>query len=144
MTAIYQANLLANNDLVSKHITLIASGAGKNARIICQQFQDNFVVLGGSGITIGLVLSMLLFAKSQRCKTLGKLALVPCFTGVQAPWTTPPIISGFIVANWQGAVLQIVIILISTAIYLPFFKIQDRQYAKEEQQAIETDNGVNA
>lgn len=190
MQAIYTANFTANQDLVNKHIALVASGAGRNAHIIAQQFQDNFVVLGGSGITFGLVLSMILFGRSQRCKTLGKLALVPglfninepvlfgfpivlnpfmfipfivvplisglltylsiyfglvpCFTGILAPWTTPPIVSGLIVAGWQGAILQIVIMLISTAIYLPFFRAQDKVYVAQEKQQVEVDgDGVD-
>ncbi|SMC27560.1 PTS system, cellobiose-specific IIC component [Clostridium acidisoli DSM 12555] len=191
MGAIYQANALGNQDVVKTGAKLIASGAGRNAHIIAQQFQDNFLTMGGSGITIGLVLAMFFFAKSKRLKTLGNLALVPglfninepvlfgfaivlnpfmfvpflivpiisglltyfaiysglvpCFTAVQAIWTTPPIISGLIVAGWRGAVLQIVIILIATAIYLPFFKIQDAQYLKEEREselAIESDDNL--
>lgn len=178
MGAIYQANTLANQDVVKSGAKLIASGAGKNAHIVCQQFQDNFLVLGGSGITLGLVIAMFLFAKSQRLKTLGRLALVPgcfninepvlfgfaivlnpfmfipfiivpvisgiltyfaiytglvpAFTAVQAPWTTPPILSGLIVAGWRGAILQLVIIAMATVIYLPFFKAQDKVYLKEE------------
>ncbi|MDD3223377.1 MAG: PTS sugar transporter subunit IIC [Clostridium sp.] len=178
MGPIYQADCLANQDVMKTGAALIASGAGRNAHIIAQQFQDNFLTMGGSGITLGLVLAMFLFAKSKRLKTLGNLALVPgffninepvlfgfpmvlnpfmfipfvivpiisglltyfaiytglvpCFTAVQAIWTTPPILSGLIVAGWRGSLLQLVIIVISTAIYFPFFKIQDRIYAKEE------------
>lgn len=181
MSAIYQANALSNQDVVKSGSQLITSGAGKNAHIVAQQFQDNFLTMGGTGITIGLVLAMFFFAKSQRLKTLGKLSivpglfninkpvlfgfsivlnpfmfipfilvpvmsglityfaiytgLVPAFTGVQAPWTTPPILSGLIVAGWRGAVLQAVIIVLATLIYLPFFRIQDSQYLEEEGEA---------
>lgn len=59
--------------------------------------------------------------------------LVPVSIGVEVPWTTPPIISGFLLCGWQGAVLQIVLILVSMAIYYPFFKMQDKQeYDNEE------------
>ncbi|MBT1173378.1 PTS sugar transporter subunit IIC [Bifidobacterium sp. MA2] len=54
------------------------------------------------------------------------------FGAVQVPWTTPPIISGFIVAGWKGSLLQILITAMSTLIYLPFVKMQDRIYVKEE------------
>ncbi|MDE7487468.1 PTS transporter subunit EIIC, partial [Streptococcus agalactiae] len=47
------------------------------------------------------------------------------FSGVTLPWSTPAIISGFMVGGWQGALVQIVILAISTAVYFPFFKIQD-------------------
>lgn len=178
MQSIYQANLLSNQEVIKAGHKLVASGVGRNAHVICQQFQDNFLTLGGTGITLGLVLACVLFAKSQRLKQLGKLALipgcfninepvlfglpivlnpfmfvpfilvpimagvltytsiyfglVPCFTGVQMAWTTPPIISGFLVAGWRGSVLQLVIMLLGAMIYFPFFKILDKQYYEEE------------
>lgn len=60
------------------------------------------------------------------------IGFMPPFTGVMAPWTTPPIISGFIVSGWQGAVVQGVIILLSIVIYYPFLKMQDKQYQINE------------
>ncbi|MGC4431218.1 PTS sugar transporter subunit IIC, partial [Streptococcus suis] len=48
------------------------------------------------------------------------------FSGVTLPWSTPAIISGFMVGGWQGAVVQIIILAVSTIVYFPFFKIQDR------------------
>ena len=47
------------------------------------------------------------------------------FSGVTLPWSTPAIISGFLVAGWQGALIQVVILAMSTLIYFPFFKFQD-------------------
>ena len=54
------------------------------------------------------------------------------FTAVQVPWTTPPIIAGFLLDGWQGAVVQIVNLAIATAIYFPFLKAQDNAFLKEE------------
>ncbi|HIH7964109.1 TPA: PTS sugar transporter subunit IIC [Streptococcus suis] len=48
------------------------------------------------------------------------------FSGVTLPWSTPAIISGFMVGGWQGAVVQIIILAVSTIVYFPFFKIQDK------------------
>jgi len=59
--------------------------------------------------------------------------MVPLSNGVEIPWTTPPIISGFLVCGWQGAVLQIVLIALSMAIYYPFFRMQDKQEYEKEQ-----------
>ena len=52
------------------------------------------------------------------------VGLVPYTTGVILPWTMPPIIGGFLAtgASWRGALLQVVLILVSVAIYYPFFK----------------------
>ena len=60
------------------------------------------------------------------------IGFMPLFTGVMAPWSTPPIISGFLVAGWQGAVVQIIAIVASVVIYYPFVKALDNQYRKEE------------
>ncbi|TLG72745.1 PTS sugar transporter subunit IIC [Culicoidibacter larvae] len=60
------------------------------------------------------------------------IGFMPLFNGVVAPWPTPPIFSGFLVAGWQGAVVQVIAIVISTIIYYPFIKALDDQYGKEE------------
>ena len=54
------------------------------------------------------------------------------FSAVQVPWTTPPIIAGFLRDGWQGAVVQIVNLAIATAIYFPFLKAQDNAFLREE------------
>ena len=54
------------------------------------------------------------------------------FSAVQVPWTTPPIIAGFLLNGWQGAVVQIVNLVMATAIYLPFVKSQDKAFLEEE------------
>lgn len=59
------------------------------------------------------------------------------FSGVTLPWSTPAIISGLMVAGWQGAVVQILIMLISVVFYYPFFKIQDGITYKREQEEME-------
>ena len=56
------------------------------------------------------------------------------FSAVQVPWTTPPVIAGFLLDGWQGAVIQIVNLVMATAIYFPFLKAQDRAFLKEEQE----------
>lgn len=142
------------------------------------QMIDQFATIGGAGMTIGLIISILLVAKSQRLKMLGNLSAVPAlfnineplvfglpiifnplmlvpaalaptvsvliayfaqsigfmplFNGIQAPWPTPGIFSGFLVGGWQGAVVQIVCIAAATVIYYPFVKALDSQYRKEE------------
>lgn len=59
--------------------------------------------------------------------------LVPLTTGVTLPWTTPPIIGGFLATgSWKGAVLQLVLVAVSFAIYYPFFKAADKNNALEE------------
>jgi PTS system cellobiose-specific IIC component len=177
MGPILGANSLANQDILNAGGTLVA---GQNAHIVSQQFVDQFITFGGSGMTLGLVVAMIILAKSKQMKTLGKLSLVPgifninepilfgftivlnpimmfpfiavptlsgiisyfaissglipAFGAVAVPWTTPPILSGFIVGGWRAAVWQILLILMAAAIYLPFLKISDKQLVKLEEQ----------
>lgn len=54
--------------------------------------------------------------------------------GTNIPWTTPPLISGWLITgSFMGAVLQIVNLIVVTFIYLPFVKMYDKQLLKEEQ-----------
>jgi PTS system cellobiose-specific IIC component len=176
------SNTSANQAILDsgKELT-IANGA----RIVTQQFLDQFVTTTGAGITIGLVLCMLFFAKSQQSKQLGRLAigpgmfninepvtfgtpivmnpfmaipfmaapvvsaiityfaiatgLVPPFSGVLVPWTTPPVISGFIIGGWKTALLQIICLSTSFFIYFPFFKKVDSMNYKNELDAQKAD-----
>ncbi|MBR2214912.1 MAG: PTS sugar transporter subunit IIC [Selenomonadaceae bacterium] len=57
------------------------------------------------------------------------------FGAIQVPWTTPPIIAGFLMNGWQGAVVQILGLAAATAIYFPFVKAQDNAFLKEEQES---------
>lgn len=63
------------------------------------------------------------------------MGLIPLYTGVVVPWTTPPIISGFLTGGWRTALFQVVVIAISTAIYFPFFKKVDNMNYENEKSA---------
>ncbi|KOF57914.1 PTS cellobiose transporter subunit IIC [Clostridium sp. DMHC 10] len=63
------------------------------------------------------------------------IKLVPICNGVIMPWTTPPVISGFLSSGWQGAILQLFLIALGVFIYYPFIKTIDRQYLKDETEA---------
>ncbi|CAH1211796.1 MULTISPECIES: PTS transporter subunit EIIC [unclassified Paenibacillus] len=52
--------------------------------IVGSPFFPVYVLVGGAGATLGLIIAML-FAKSARYKTLGRLAIVPSFIGVNEP-----------------------------------------------------------
>ena len=59
--------------------------------------------------------------------------LVPLTNGVQIPWTTPVIISGWLTTGWQSAVLQIILLILGVFMYIPFIKMMDYQYVKDEE-----------
>ena len=70
--------------------------------------------------------------------------LVPYTTGVALPWTTPPIIGGFLATgSWQGAVLQAVLVVISFLIYLPFFKAADAAHVKAEAAGVQASEAAD-
>ncbi|NVY96486.1 PTS cellobiose transporter subunit IIC [Lactobacillus sp. DCY120] len=59
--------------------------------------------------------------------------LVARTMGVMVPWTTPPIISGYLATGHiSGVILQIVNIILDGLIYYVFFKRMDRAKLKEE------------
>ena len=169
------ANTLHNQALVDQYGFVSLENGG---RIFTDQFKQNYIIMTGAGVTIGLVFFMLVFAKSAHFKTLGRLGagpavfninepitfgtpivmnpllfipfvitpmvnatllylamsagILPLFTGVMAPWTTPPIISGFIIGGWKHALFQAFLLVLSIVIYFPFArKVDQMAYADE-------------
>jgi len=66
------------------------------------------------------------------------------FNALQVPWTTPPVISGFLIGGWRAALLQIATIAMAVAVYLPFVRIQDRVSYGEELKAQEGSDQASA
>lgn len=64
------------------------------------------------------------------CTTIGLVSRV----SVTAPWTLPGPIGAYLATggDWRAAVLNIVLIIISTVIYYPFFKMWDNELLEEE------------
>lgn len=180
MSGIWLGNMTANQALLDSGVELTIANGG---HIAATQFNALLITMTGSGITIGVVIAMLIGAKSKQFKELGKLALgsaifninepiifgtpivlnpfmlipfvgvpvvvsivsylamstglVPLFSGINPPWTTPPIISGFIAGGWRMALLQAVIIVISVVGYYPFVMKLDKDNIAAEEAAAE-------
>lgn len=163
ITPLLLANGEANDLMLQQGIELTRANGG---HIVTPAFYDLFTNMAGSGITLGLTMYLVAFAKSKQSKELGKLALVPglfninepilfgipivmnpflaipfilmpmisaallyfsqvlglvpLFGSILLPWTTPPIISGFIIGGWRAAALQAIVLIISFFVYLPF------------------------
>ncbi|MCH3947358.1 MAG: PTS sugar transporter subunit IIC [Olsenella sp.] len=62
--------------------------------------------------------------------------IVPICSGVQVPWTMPLGISGVLATNWAGGALQILLLVMGVFVYLPFIKVIDNQYLREEQSVL--------
>lgn len=58
------------------------------------------------------------------------------------PWTTPPIISGFLATGGdiRGSILQIVNMAIALAMWYPFFKVEEKRELKAEAEVNTNDN----
>ena len=65
---------------------------------------------------------------------LMSIGIVPFCNGLQIPWNTPIILSGLLVTNWAGALLQIILLILGVILYLPFIKKLDSKYIEEENQ----------
>lgn len=67
--------------------------------------------------------------------------ICPLYRGIVVPWTTPPIISGFLIGGWRTALLQVVAIAISTVIYFPFLRKIDMDNMAQESAAASGGSG---
>ncbi len=177
MGPLLSANSAANQAILDSGRELNLANGG---HIVTQQFLDQFMTVTGAGITIGLVIYLTFFAKSNQCRQVGRLGigpacfninepvlfgtpvvlnpimavpfmimpvlsgiiqylaiytgLCPMYKGILVPWTCPPIISGFLIGGWRTALLQVVILALSFFVYLPFIRVIDKMYEKQENQ----------
>ena len=152
--------------------------AGKEIpNIISMPFWDMYMSMGGSGVTIGLLIAILLVSKRDDMREITKLSLAPgifninepvifgmpimlnpilaipfiatpLITGtigyiatslgfaakavVMVPWPMPPIVNAYLAtAGDIGAVVtQIICIIVSILIYLPFVKVSNKAAIK--------------
>ncbi|EXG83459.1 PTS sugar transporter subunit IIC [Lacrimispora sp.] len=177
MGPLLTANSAANQAILDSGRELNLANGG---HIVTQQFLDQFMTVTGAGITIGLVIYLTFFAKSNQCRQVGRLGigpacfninepvlfgtpvvlnpimaipfmimpvlsgtiqylaiytgLCPMYKGILVPWTCPPIISGFLIGGWRTALLQVGILALSFFVYLPFIRVIDKMYEKQENQ----------
>lgn len=172
---VINGTLLDPLNLVNMNENMAAVAAGKAPKhIINSDFVTCFTQMGGTGLTISLIIAVFLVAKSYKpYRDVCKLALVPGIfeinepiifgfpivfnipmiipfvlapvigglvgyfataigfiqpLSVYIPWTTPPVISGFLASggDWKVALVQVIIIALTTLFYIPFVKISER------------------
>ena len=103
-------------------------------------FNINEPVLFGVPLVLNPVLALPFFLmpplSAGSTYLLIKAGILPYLNGVQVPWTTPPVISGFLIGGWKVAVWQAIILIISFFIYLPFARKYDTVLYMQEQEAI--------
>lgn len=96
MGPILQANSLANTAILESGKALTLENGG---HIVTQQFLDQFMTVTGAGMTIGIVLYMVAFARSAQFKQLGRLSLIPAFFNINEPiiFATPIVMNPIMV-----------------------------------------------
>lgn len=82
MMPLLQANAQANQAILDagKELTL-----ENGAHIVTVQFYEEFMVMCGAGVTIGIVIYMLVFAKSTQYKSIGKIGFGPALFNINEP-----------------------------------------------------------
>jgi PTS system cellobiose-specific IIC component len=171
--------ILAPFYLVNLGLNQAALAAGQPLpHIFVEPFWSFFIVLGGSGATLGLVL-LYMGSKSAHLRSIGKLGIVPAMFNINepvifgspivmnpvlffpfivapmvnatiawfavsgdligkvislVPWTAPAPIGAAWGAGWQmgNGLLVLALIVIDLLIYLPFFKVYEKQLLAQE------------
>lgn len=172
--AIFTPIMLENIETFSKTNDAYSDELGIFAMAWLQMFGE----FGGSGVTIGLVISILVFGKREDNRTIAGISSVPALFNINetvtfgiplvlnpilgipfvlaplgtimvgyiltiigfcpkavinTPWTTPPILHGFLTtgANVMGAVSQAIALVVSIVIYAPFLIAYERFQNKQ-------------
>lgn len=119
--AFYTTFTLANLDVNSQIVTGAAEGTYKT---FAGEFQNMFVIMGGSGATLGMCIWMCFMAKSEQLSVLGKAAIGPALFNINEPLVfgvpiiyNPNLIIPFILAPCACSVLAY--FLISSGIFPP-------------------------
>ncbi|MGL4677465.1 MAG: PTS sugar transporter subunit IIC [Brevinema sp.] len=60
------------------------------------------------------------------------IGFLPRHNGIIAPWTMPIVISGFMVAGWRGALMQIINLVLSAIVWFAFIKRLDNMEMDRE------------
>ncbi|WP_297818632.1 PTS sugar transporter subunit IIC [uncultured Lactobacillus sp.] len=171
---VINGTLLDPLNLINMNENMAAVSHGKiPTHIINSDFVTVYTQMGGSGLTISLILAVLIASHYSPFRKVVNLSLVPGIfeinepiifgfpivfniplmipfvfspviggligyyataigfvrpLSVYLPWTTPPVISGFLASggDWKVVLLQIIIIAITTLFYIPFIKIAER------------------
>lgn len=82
MTGIWLSALASNQEILNKGLELTLQNGG---RIYTYQFNYILVCMTGSGVTMGMVIAMLLSARSKQYKEISKLSIIPAIFNINEP-----------------------------------------------------------
>ncbi|TLG72939.1 PTS transporter subunit EIIC [Culicoidibacter larvae] len=99
-------------------------------------FNINEPVIFGLPIVLNPLLFIPWLIATPICALISYLVmyfgLVQLTSGVFIPWITPVFLSGWLVSGVSGIILQLVLVIVSVLIYLPFFKRFEKKTLLEE------------
>ena len=100
-------------------------------------FNINEPIIFGAPIVLNPTLMIPFIASLVVCAIIAYIATTAGLVSrvsVTAPWTLPGPIGAYLATggDWRAAVLNIILIVISTVIYYPFFKMWDNELLAEE------------
>lgn len=155
---------------------------GRSGDIFSKSFFDTFVVMGGCGTTVCVLIAILLFGRNAWVRKVAELSsftvifnlneiltfgipiilnpimvipfictpvicymiafgatyigLIPPVTHT-VPWSTPVFLSGYIgTGSMSGSLLQLVMIAIGVAVYVPFLRVNEAAQRKNAEEQI--------
>ncbi|WP_088284190.1 EAL domain-containing protein [Ideonella sp. A 288] len=161
-----------------------APGAAFDPALAWRPLIDNFVLLGGTGATLGLMVALFIVAREGPHRRVAQMSVLPSIFNINellifglpialnpmfllpfllaplalawlslaavhaglvplhnvaVPWTTPPLLSGYLITgSWRGVALQAAGLLLSTLIYLPFARRVEAQRLRSQADALQS------
>ncbi len=104
--------------------------------IISNIFNINEPIIFGTPILLNPIMFVPFVVSPIICTIvpyfLTNVGILPKLISIQIPSTTPFIISGLIQGGWRVAVMQVVLLFLTMAIYFPFFKYLDNSALQKE------------
>lgn len=103
-------------------------------------FNINETVTFGIPLVLNPILGIPFILAPVACVTLGWALIEMGFCPpvvLEVPWTMPPLLMGFLATggNFMGAVSQLIAIVLSTVIYIPFVIFYERYQNKQAAEA---------
>lgn len=163
-------------------VLFLPAGADYASSLAWRPMFDSFVLLGGTGATLGLLVAIHIAVKEGFIKRVGQLSLLPGLFNINEtllyglpivlnrtflvpfivlpillslmtlgavhngwltlhqaniPWTTPPLISGWLLTgSWHGVAFQFLELVVSTLVYLPYVRAAEVDRVQRQQLAL--------
>lgn len=162
---------------LAANIAAVKAG-GVAAQPLTRGLWTVFIVVGGAGLTLSLIIAILMFSKREDHRAIAKLSLLPGICGigepmvfglplvlnpifavpfilnsgiaatialtaikigfincsiVDAPFGLPLFINAALSYGWHGAIVQAVILIVGTLIWIPFVLMSNRIAEREKE-----------